>query len=116
MEVKACPSTSGEETFILCRSEARAQKEKTIHERFEKRIEQGLAKIAESCRKRQQKVGRIERRVGRLLGANTRAAGLFKVEVKEGKASQVEIVWHKDGSLAAMGRIERRLLYAADRY
>ena len=96
LEVKACPSPSGEETFILCRSEARAQKEKAIHDRFEKRIEQGLAKIAESCRKRQQKVGRIERRVGRLLGANTRAAGLFKVEVKEGKAGQVEIVWHKE--------------------
>ena len=96
LEVKACPSPSGEETFILCRSETRAQKEKAIHERFEKRIEQGLAKIAESCRKRQQKVGRIERRVGRLLGANTRAAGLFKVEVEEGKAGQVEIVWHKE--------------------
>jgi transposase len=96
LEVKACPAPSGEETFILCRSEARAQKEKAIHERFEKRIEQGLAKIAESCRQRQQKVGRIERRVGRLLGANTRAAGLFKVEVKDGKAGQVEIVWHKE--------------------
>jgi len=30
------------------------------------------------------------------LGANTRAAGLFKVEVKDGKAGQVEIVWHKE--------------------
>lgn len=96
LEVKACPSPSGEETFILCRSEARAQKEKAIHDRFEKRIEKGLAKIAESCWKRQQTTGKIERRVGRLLGANTRAAGLFKVEVKEGKNSQVEIVWQKE--------------------
>jgi transposase len=95
LEVKACPSPDGAETFILCRSEARAQKEKAIHDRFEKRIEQGLEKIAESCRKRKQKIGSIERRVGRLLGANTRAAGLFKVEVKEGKSGQVAIAWQK---------------------
>ena len=95
LEVKACPSPDGAETFILCRSEARAQKEKAIHDRFEKRIEKGLEKIAESCRKRKQKIGSIERRVGRLLGANTRAAGLFKVEVKEGKSGQVEIAWQK---------------------
>ena len=96
LEVKACPSPDGEETFILCRSEARAQKEKAIHDRFEKRIDKGLEKIAESCRKRKQKLGNIERRVGRLLGANTRAAGLFKVEVKEGKSGQIEIGWKKE--------------------
>ena len=96
LEVKACPAPSGEETFILCRSEERAKKEKAIHERFEKRIEKGLEKIAASCRKRKQKAGGIERRVGRLLGANTRAAGLFKVEVKESKSGHVELTWHKE--------------------
>lgn len=96
LAVKSCPSPEGEETFVLCRSEARAQKEKAIHDRFEQRIEKGLEKIAESCRRRKQKVGSIERRVGRLLGVNTRAAGLFKVEVKEGKSSQVEITWQKE--------------------
>jgi transposase len=95
LEVKACPSPDGTETFVLCRSEARAEKEKAIHDRFEKRIEKGLAKIAESCRKRKQKANHIERRVGRLLGANTRAAGLFKVEVKEMPSGQVEIAWQK---------------------
>lgn len=95
LEVKACLSPEGEETFVLCRSKERALKEKAIHERFEKRIEKGLAKIAESCRKRKQKVGSIERRIGRLLGVNTRAAGLFKVEVKEGKDNKVEIDWEK---------------------
>ena len=95
LEVKACPSPEGEETFVLCRSKDRALKEKAIHERFEKRIEEGLEKIAESCRKRKQKIGSIERRIGRLLGANTRAAGLFKVNVKEGKDHKVEISWEK---------------------
>jgi transposase len=95
LEVKACPSSEGEETFILCRSKDRALKEKAIHERFEKRIEKGLEKIAESCRKRKQKAGVIERRIGRLLGANTRAAGLFKINVKEGENHKVEISWEK---------------------
>jgi transposase len=95
LEVKSCPSPEGEETFVLCRSEERAKKEKAIHERFEQRIEKGLQKIAESCQKRKQTVGKIERRVGRLLGANTRAAGLFQVTVKEGKDSRVELVWKK---------------------
>jgi transposase len=95
LEVKSCPSPEGEETFVLCRSEDRAKKEKAIHERFEQRIEKGLKKIAESCQKRKQTVGKIERRVGRLLGANTRAAGLFQVTVKAGKDSRVELVWKK---------------------
>lgn len=95
LEVKCCSTPDGEETFVLCRSRDRAQKEKAIHERFEKRIEKGLEQISESCRKRKQKTGVIERRVGRLLGANTRAAGLFKVEVKEGEKGKTELIWEK---------------------
>jgi transposase len=95
VEVKLCASPEGTETFILCRSEDRAQKEKAIHERFEKRIEKGLVKIVASCGKKKQKIGAIERRVGRLLGANSRAAGLFKVEVKEDSNGDTAVVWEK---------------------
>lgn len=95
LEVRLCPSPEGEETFILCRSAARAVKEKGIHERFERRIEKGLAKLAESCRKKRQKVGVLERRVGRLLEGNSRAAGLFKVEVMEGEGGGAAVVWEK---------------------
>jgi len=52
LEVKLCPGEEGEETFIICRSASRGQKEKAIHERFEKRIEKGLTKLSESCHKR----------------------------------------------------------------
>ena len=57
LEVKLCPAPEGIETFVLCRSQERAQKEKAIHERFEKRIENGLEKVTESCRKRKQTIG-----------------------------------------------------------
>ena len=95
LEVKRCPSPDGQESFILCRSTARALKEKQIHEKFEKRIEQGLAKLVESCRKKKQKVGAVERRVGRLLEANSRAAGLFRIEVMERRDGGAEVVWEK---------------------
>ncbi len=95
LEVKLCPSVDGEESFILCRSAARAIKEKQIHERFEKRLERGLTKLVESCRKKKQRPGAVERRVGRLLEANSRAAGLFRVEVSERPHRGAEVVWEK---------------------
>lgn len=95
LEVKRCSSPDGEETFILCRSADRREKEKAMHARFEKRIEDGLRRIADSCRKRRHKVNVIERRVGRLLGQNTRAAGLFEIEVGGNARKGASIRWTK---------------------
>lgn len=95
LEAKLCPSPDGQETFILCRSGDRRQKEKAIHERFEKRIEEGLRQIRDSCAKRKWKPGTIHQRVGRLLGRNSRAAGLFKVTVTGTNKSGAKITWRK---------------------
>jgi hypothetical protein len=75
--------TSAQETFILCRSAQRREKEQAMHERFEKRIEGGLEKLAVGCRKRRYKAVMVAERIGRLLERNRRAAGLFKIEVKD---------------------------------
>ena len=95
LEVKRCPGPDGDETFILCRSRARREKEKAMHDRFEKRIEKGLEKIARSCERRRQDPVRIGRRVGALLGSNSRAAGLFDVDVKANGAGRVKLAWKK---------------------
>lgn len=96
LEVKLCPCPEGsEETFVLCRSRDRREKEQAMHARFEKRIEEGLVKIAASCGKRRQQVAVIERRVGRLLGQNTRAAGLFDVQVRADRNAKAQITWKK---------------------
>ena len=95
LEVKCCSSPDGQETYILCRSEDRAQKEKAIHERFEKRIEEGLSKIEASCLKRKYKLVTIAKRVGRLLGQNTRAAGLFKTDVFQDQDGRTRLTWEK---------------------
>ncbi len=95
LEVKLCPSPDGEESFILCRSAERVAKEKAIHDRFERRIEKGLVKLTDSCRKKKQKLGAIERRVGRLLEGNSRAAGLFRVQVVERVGGGTDVIWEK---------------------
>lgn len=96
LEVKLCSCPDGgSETFVLCRSRDRRAKEQAMHARFEQRIEEGLAKIAASCQKRAQTPGVIERRVGRLLGQNTRAAGLFDVKVTAAPDGVTQIAWKK---------------------
>ena len=95
LEVKLCPSPDGEETFILCRSGARREKEKAMHDRFESRIEEGLSKIEQTCRKKRYKPAMIAQRVGRLLERNSRAAGLFKVDVETDKRDAAKLVWSK---------------------
>ena len=52
-----------------------------MHDRFEGRIREGLDKLAAACVKRAQSPIAIAQRVGRLLGQNSRAAGLFAVDV-----------------------------------
>jgi transposase len=94
LEVKLCRCPGGEETLILCRSTDRREKERAMHERFEKRIEAGLEKIASGCRRKRQKAVAVAERVGRLMERNTRAAGLFKVDVKE-VDGRAEVSWSK---------------------
>jgi transposase len=95
LEVKLCASPEGDELFILCRSRDRREKEKAMHARFEERIEAGLKKVEASCRQRKWKPTTIAQRVGKLMGRNSRAAGLFEVEVKEGAGGRAELVWRK---------------------
>jgi len=94
LQVRLCPAPDGKEVFILCRSSERQAKEHAMHERFEGRVEEGLEKIAAGCRKSRQKPLVIAERVGRLMGQNTRASGLFRVQIKE-EAGGAQIEWSK---------------------
>jgi transposase len=95
LEVRLCPAPDGAEVFILCRSAQRQQKEQAMHGRFEKRIEEGLRKIETACAKRKQNPLLIAQRVGRLLGKNTRAAGLFQVQVEADSNGFARFRWSK---------------------
>jgi transposase len=95
LEVKLCPAPDGEETFVLCRSRDRSEKEKAMHGRFERHIEEGLQKIEAACRRQRLQAVTVAQRVGRLLGKNSRAAGLFKVEVKTAADGRASLEWSK---------------------
>jgi transposase len=95
LEVRRVAGPEGDETFILCRSADRAQKERAMHERFERRIEEGLQRMDRSCRQRRCDAVTMARRVGRLLGQNTRSAGLFDVQVNEDERGTAQVSWTK---------------------
>ena len=95
LEVKICASADGQETFILCRSQDRRQKEQAMHERFEKRLEAGLKKLEDSCRQRKHQATVVAQRVGRLLERNSRGAGQFKVQVVQEADGRAKLSWEK---------------------
>ena len=96
LEVKLCRlPNGGEETYILCRSQDRREKEKAMHGRFEKRIDEALEKVKASCQKRKWKKEVIDRRIGRIMANNSRAAALFEVEVKQTDGRAV-VSWTKN--------------------
>jgi len=98
VEVKVCAAPDGgTETYILCRSRDRAEKDLAIVRRFEARIEQRLQAMAERCARQRRDPQRVEREVGRLLGQNTRAARLFEVTVTASDEGGAQLTWRKIG-------------------
>lgn len=99
VEVKICHGPDGSETFLLCRSARRMEKEQAMHERFSKRIEEGLQSLARRIEKSKRRLdrGELERQIGRLLERNSRAAGRYTIVIGEDKASGagVTLQWSK---------------------
>lgn len=85
VEVTLLRSPEGiNETFLLCRSLGRKEKENAILSRFVTALENKLVKLADQAdkgkiRDRQ----KVERQIGRLLERNSRAASLFTITVTE---------------------------------
>jgi transposase len=97
IEVKLCKGPDGDETFILCRSAARREKERAMHERFSQRIREGLCSLKRRLERARKKADRsqVERQIGRLLQRNSRGAGKFDVKVCEdsSRASGLVVTW-----------------------
>ena len=72
------------ETVILCRSAERRSKEQAMHEKFSRRIEVALARLASriaGSRKRLDPTP-VNRQIGRILQQNQRAAARFTVRLE----------------------------------
>ncbi|MEP7273432.1 MAG: IS1634 family transposase [Acidobacteriota bacterium] len=84
VEVKQVPVPGGEETYILCRSLARREKEKAIRNLFSSRMERALGKlekrVAEGKLKNRNK---IERSLGRIQARHAHVNDLYQIEVNE---------------------------------
>jgi len=83
MEVKRLDADVPGETFILCRSQDRSQKEQAMRELFSKRMEAGLAKLAARCEKRKCAPSKISESLGRLRERNSRASRFYYVKVHD---------------------------------
>jgi transposase len=103
VEVKKIASDDGQEMFVLARSHDRRAKEQAIHAKFVTRLEEGLTRLqAAIASGRLKKEADAQRRLGRLLQQNSRAAQAFQVTIKTlpepvGKA-RLSISWEKDAA------------------
>jgi transposase len=89
------------ETLILCRSQDRVAKESAMLDRFTARLEQGLKKLAgAAARGRLKDPAMANRRLGRLLERNWRAAGCFQVDIvpvaEPRDKAKLQITWKRD--------------------
>jgi transposase len=92
VEAKLCRGPDGQETFLRCRSADRREKERAMHARFARRIEERLGSLGrriERARKRLDR-GPLERQIGRILEKNSRAAGRYSIRIEEDETKQPE--------------------------
>jgi len=101
VEVKLCAAPNGSpETFVLCRSPQRKEKEKAMRQRQIHGLEAGLARLKAAIEQPTRALrdrARAERRVGRLFQRYSRAAHLYKVAIADTADPQ-----HKSGSRLAI--------------
>jgi transposase len=97
VEAKLCTGPDGQETFLLCRSADRREKERAMHARFAKRIEARLESLGRRLERSRQRLerGPIDRQIGRILGQNSRAAGRYQVRLEKdtSQGSGLRLVW-----------------------
>jgi transposase len=83
VEVKLTRHPETEETAILCRSADRRSKERAMHDKFSRRIETALERLAARVARSKRRLDPmpVNRQIGRILQQNQRAAARFAVEL-----------------------------------
>src|SRR5437764_2563380 len=93
VEIKKVAIPQGEETYILCRTSGRKEKEKAIRNRFSKRNEtarKGLGKTIAAGRLKDR--NKMERRLGKIQARHPQVNDLYDVQLKE-TAEGVRLFW-----------------------
>jgi len=85
VDVKLCTAPDGAtETYVLCRSPQRSQKERAMREKQVQRLERELARLQARCEATKNPLRdprKAERRIGALFARYSRAAHLYEVHV-----------------------------------
>jgi transposase len=93
VEVKQVAIPQGEETYILCRTAGRKEKEKAIRNRFSTRMEEalnGLAKTIATGRLKDRH--KMERRLGRIQARHSQVNDLYDVSLRD-TSDGVRLIW-----------------------
>jgi transposase len=84
VEVKLTSHPETGETVILCRSADRRSKEQAMHDKFSRRIEEALERLAARIARSKKKLdpAAVNRQIGRILQQNQRAAARFAIALE----------------------------------
>jgi transposase len=84
VEVKKVAIPQGEETYILCRTAGRKEKEKAIRKRFSTRMEDALRRLATTIETgRLKDRNKMERRLGRIQASHPQVNDLYEVALRD---------------------------------
>jgi hypothetical protein len=101
VEVKQVAIPSGEETYILCRTATRKEKEKAIRKRFSTRMEAALEALEKNIASGRMKDRyKMERRLGRIQARHPQVNDVFEVALRDTPAG-VRLVWKMKEALKA---------------
>jgi len=93
VEVKRVAIPQGEETYILCRTAGRKEKEKAIRKRFSSGMEDALRRLAKTIETgRLKDRNKMERRLGRMQARHPQVSDLFEVDLRDTPAG-VRLFW-----------------------
>src|SRR5229473_1855118 len=95
VEVKQITIPGGEETYILCRTAGRKEKEKAIRSRFVAKIEKALAGLEKRIVEGQLKDrDKMLLRLGRIQASHPQVADLYEMAVKDSKEGP-RLIWRQ---------------------
>jgi transposase len=84
VEVKQVAIPQGEETYILCRTTGRKEKEKAIRKRFSTRMEEALERLKKTIATgRLKDRNKMERRLGKIQARHPQVNDLFEVSLRD---------------------------------
>ncbi len=93
VEVKRVAIPQGNETYILCRTTGRKEKERAIRKRFSTRMEEALKRLQTTIAEgRLKDRNKMERRLGKIQARHSQVNDLFEITLRDTPAG-IRLIW-----------------------